>query len=51
MNFNLLFKKAKEAGIEDLQIYFAKNNEFEIEVFKGELEKYTISDLFNINSL
>jgi len=44
MNFNLLFKKAKEAGIEDLQIYFAKNNEFEIEVFKGELEKYTISD-------
>lgn len=43
MNFDLLFKKAKAKGIEDIQVYFASNDDFEIEVLKGELEKYTIS--------
>ncbi|MCF7926536.1 MAG: TldD/PmbA family protein [Candidatus Izimaplasma sp.] len=44
MNFNNLFKLAKEKGIEDLQVYFSESTNFEIEVFKGELDKYQISD-------
>lgn len=43
MNFDLLFKKAKAKGIEDVQIYLVNDSEFEIEVFKGELDKYTIA--------
>ncbi|MCK5387945.1 MAG: TldD/PmbA family protein [Candidatus Izimaplasma sp.] len=43
MNFDRLFKEAKARGIEDIQIYLANDNEFEIEVLKGELEKYTIA--------
>lgn len=44
MNFDKLFAVAKEKGIEDLQVYYSKNNQFEVEVFKNELEKYSISD-------
>ncbi len=43
MNFDLLFKEAKARGIEELQIYLSSNSDFELEVLKGELEKYTIS--------
>ena len=43
MNFDLLFKEAKARGIEELQIYLASNSEFELEVLKGDLEKYIIS--------
>lgn len=44
MNFDLLFSKAKEAGIEDLQFYLSSGTQFDVEVFKGELENYTIAD-------
>lgn len=44
MNFDLLFSKAKEAGIEDIQVYMSSGTQFDIEVFNGELEKYTIAD-------
>jgi PmbA protein len=43
MNFDLLFKKAKEKGIEDTQVYLVKNKEFDLEVFKNELQKYSIA--------
>lgn len=43
MNFDKLFEVAKEKGIEDLQLYFNDSSEFEISVFKNELEKYTIA--------
>lgn len=43
MNFDKLFALAKEKGIEDLQVYYVDNNQFDIEVFKGELDKYTIA--------
>jgi len=43
MNFDLLFKEAKVRGIEEIQVYLASNSEFELEVLKGDLEKYTIS--------
>lgn len=44
MNFDQLFTLAKEKGIEDLQVYYSGGTEFELEVFNGSLEKYTISD-------
>ena len=44
MNFEKLFDLAKAKGIEDLQVYFTGGTEFDIEVFKGALEKYTIAD-------
>ncbi|MCF7925466.1 MAG: TldD/PmbA family protein [Candidatus Izimaplasma sp.] len=44
MNFDQLFVLAKEKGIEDLQVYYSGGTNFDIEVFKGSLEKYTIAD-------
>lgn len=44
MNFDLLFKKAKEAGIEDLQIYLSEGNQFDIEALNGSIENYKIAD-------
>jgi PmbA protein len=44
MNFDKLFKVASSKGIEDLQIYFIDSNEFEIGIFKSELENYTIAN-------
>jgi len=44
MNFDKLFALAKEKGIEDLQVYNVGATEFEIEVFKGSLDKYAIAD-------
>ncbi|MEC9484623.1 MAG: TldD/PmbA family protein [Candidatus Izemoplasma sp.] len=44
MNFDTLFALAKEKGIEDLQVYYSGGTSFDIEVFKGSLEKYTIAD-------
>jgi PmbA protein len=44
MNYDLLFDKAKAAGIEDIQIYYSAGTEFDIEVFKGAVEKFQIAD-------
>jgi PmbA protein len=44
MNFDNLFKKAKAAGIEDIQVTYSAGTEFDLEVFKGEIEKYQIAD-------
>lgn len=44
MNFEKLFELAKQKGIEDLQVYYTGGTQFDIEVFKGELDKYTIAD-------
>ena len=44
MNFDKLFEVASSKGVEDLQIYFVDSNEFEIGVFKSELETYTIAN-------
>ena len=43
MNFDKLFEVASSKGIEDIQVYLSDNSEFDITVFKGELEKYTIA--------
>ncbi|MCK5779479.1 MAG: TldD/PmbA family protein [Psychrilyobacter sp.] len=44
MNFELLFKKAKERGIEDIQIYLNERKSLSIKAFRGELDNYSISD-------
>jgi PmbA protein len=44
MNFDLLFKKAKEAGIEDIQVTYSAGTELDVEVFGGRIEKYQIAD-------
>ena len=43
MNFDKLFEVASSKGIEDLQVYFVDSSEFEIAVFKSELDNYTIA--------
>ena len=44
MNFDLLFEKAKAAGIEDIQVTYSGGTELDVEVFKGTIEKYQIAD-------
>ncbi|MDD3126523.1 MAG: TldD/PmbA family protein [Candidatus Izemoplasmatales bacterium] len=44
MNLDLLFQKAKQKGIEDVQAFLSHKNELSIEVFNGDLDKYEISD-------
>lgn len=44
MNFEKLFDLAKAKGIEDIQVYYASGTDFDIEVFKGAVEKYQIAD-------
>jgi PmbA protein len=44
MNFEKLFILAKEKGIEDIQVYYSRSTEFDVEVMKGTVEKYAISD-------
>jgi PmbA protein len=43
MNFDLLFEKAKQAGITDLEIYAEKKKGLEISVFAGKVEKNVMS--------
>ncbi len=50
MDFQKLFKLAKEKGIEDIQISYSGGTEFDVEVFKGELEKYTIADTASLSA-
>ncbi|MFK5884062.1 MAG: TldD/PmbA family protein [Candidatus Izemoplasma sp.] len=50
MNFDKLFKEAKAAGIEDIQIFYVQDEELEIEVFKGEVEKYTIANTASLSA-
>lgn len=50
MNFDKLFELAKEKGIEDIQISYSGGTEFDVEVFKGELEKYTIADTASLSA-
>ncbi len=44
MNVKKLFKVASEKGVSDIQIYSTKSKSISIEIFKGETDKYEISD-------
>lgn len=39
-----LFERAKEAGLEQCEVYYSGGSEFETEVFKGEIVSYKVSD-------
>ncbi len=53
MNFDLLFAKAKKAGIEDIQISYKENNSMEVQTLNGDLDKYSISNtkLLNVKGI
>ncbi len=44
MNFDILFKKAKEKNIEALQIHLEEIEQIDFDVFNGELDKHQIAD-------
>ncbi len=44
MNIDILFQKALEKGFSDVQVFLTDNQELNIEVFDGELEKYEIAN-------
>lgn len=44
LNIELLFAKAKERGIEDVQVFRTESNHLSIDVYNGEMEKYEIAD-------
>ncbi len=44
MNLDKLFKRAKEEGITDLEIFSSARNSLSIEIFDGEVDKYEIAD-------
>ena len=44
MNLDKLFKRAKEKGIVDLEIFSSARNSLSIEIFDGEVDKYEIAD-------
>ena len=44
MNLDLLFLKAKQKGVLEVQAFLSHKNELSIEVFNGDLDKYEISD-------
>jgi len=49
MNFNLLFAKALQAGIADLQVFLSGSRDLSIESFEGSLEKYEIADISGLS--
>ncbi len=44
MNLDKLFKRAKEKGIVDLEIFASDRNSLSIDIFAGEVDKYEIAD-------
>jgi len=48
MEFNVfvdrLFEKGKEKGFKDMEVYYANGKKFESSIFKGEVDKYSISE-------
>lgn len=50
MNFEKLFALAKDKGIEDIQVTYTGGTQFDVEVFQGELDKYTIADTAQLSA-
>lgn len=44
MNLDKLFRRAKEKGIQDLEVFSSARSSLSIEVFDGEVDKYEIAD-------
>lgn len=41
---NILFEKGKEAGFEDMEVYYQKNKSFNIKIFESEIQNYSITE-------
>lgn len=39
-----IFAKGKQLGLDDMEVYIQGNSQLDIRVFKGEIDKYSISD-------
>lgn len=46
---NLLFKKAKEAGFDECEIYYSDGESISISVYEGEVEKYNLAKSFGLS--
>ncbi len=44
MDIQLLFQKGKEHGIEDMEVYIAKNSSTGFNIYEGNLEKYKVAE-------
>ena len=44
MNLDKLFQRAKDKGIQDLEVFSSARSSLSIEVFNGEVDKYEIAD-------
>lgn len=49
MNFKLLFDKAKEKGITDVEIYQSSNNNTDLMVFNGAIDRYTVAESLGVS--
>ena len=43
MNINKFYKDAKDSGIEVSEVWFTKSTQFDISLFRGEIDNYTSS--------
>lgn len=46
---DLLFDKGKEYGFMDMEIYYQSNKKFQVKVFKGEVDSYSIAETGGIS--
>ena len=50
MNYNKFFDKAKELGLEALELHISKSKKFSFSLFKNEIDSYSIADSFEISA-
>lgn len=46
---NKLFSKAKESGFEDCEVYFSNRESLNINIYEGEVEKYSLNKSFGLS--
>ena len=50
MNYNKFFSKAKEEGLEALELSITKSSQLSFSLFKNEIDSYSISDSFVLSA-
>ena len=48
MKYDLFFQLAKEAGIEDAELYLAESRSLKISLFHGEIDNYSDNNGYSI---
>ena len=41
---DILFKKGKEAGFDDMEVYYQKNKSFNLKIFENEISNYSLAE-------